>query len=77
MSKLLYTDLTEKIIGVYYRIYNGLSHTYPEYINENAFAQQLRKNGFKILRQDEYLVKYKEKVVGMQRLDLFACGRNC
>lgn len=72
MSKLLHKNLTEKIIGVYYRIYNGLSHTYPEYIYENAFAQQLRKKGFKVFRQEEYLIKYKEKLVGMQRLDLFA-----
>lgn len=32
ISQLLYKNQTEKIIGVYYRIYNGLSHTYPEYI---------------------------------------------
>ncbi|MHA1744278.1 MAG: GxxExxY protein, partial [Candidatus Heimdallarchaeota archaeon] len=63
--------MTEKIISVYYKLYNGLSHTYPEFIYERAFAQQLRKLGIQVVRQDEYQVFYKDKLVGIQRLDLF------
>jgi GxxExxY protein len=71
MAELLYKDLTEKVISVYYRLYNGLSHTYPEFIYERAFAQQLRKLGIQVIRQDEYKIFYKDKLVGLQRLDLF------
>jgi len=71
MTELLYKDLTEKIISVYYKLYNGLSHTYPEFIYERAFAQQLQKLGIQVVRQDEYQVFYKDKLVGIQRLDLF------
>ena len=70
MKEILHKTLTGQIISVYYKIYNGLSHTYPEYIYENVFAQQLRKLGVKVIRQDEYKVFYKEKLVGIQRLDL-------
>ena len=71
MNEILHKSLTGKIISVYYKIYNGLSHTYPEFIYERTFAQQLKKLGINVIRQDEYKIYYKEKLVGIQRLDLF------
>jgi GxxExxY protein len=71
MTELLHKDLTEKIISVYYKLYNGLSHTYPEFIYERAFSEQLRKLGIQVIRQDEYQIFYKDKLMGIQRLDLF------
>jgi hypothetical protein len=41
MSKLLYADLTQRIIGVYYRVYNKLGQTYPEFIYERAMMASL------------------------------------
>lgn len=74
MPELLHKELTDKIISIYYKLYNGLSHTYPEFIYEKAFAQQLRKAGIRVIRQDEYQVTYKDKLVGLQRLDLLIAG---
>lgn len=71
MSGLRHGELTGKIIGVYYDVYNGLARTYPEYIYESAMMGDLRGKGLRCRRQPEYEVRYKERVVGAQRLDLF------
>ena len=47
MTKLLYRELTDKIIRVYYDVYNGLSHTHPEYIYENAMMRDLGRHRIK------------------------------
>lgn len=64
-------ELTGKIIGVYYDVYNGLGRTYPEYIYESAMMGDLLAKGLRCRRQPEYKITYKERVVGAQRLDLF------
>ncbi|HRQ37621.1 MAG TPA: GxxExxY protein [Chloroflexota bacterium] len=71
MTKLLHKELTHKIIRVYYNAYNGLSHTYPEYIYERAMMDELQSQGTTCRRQEEYQIFYKDILVGVQRLDLF------
>lgn len=71
MTELLHRDLTKKIIGAYYDVYNGLSRTYPEFIYENAMMRELCRRGLNCKRQDEYPIYYKEWLVGKQRLDIF------
>ena len=74
MTKLLYKELTKRIIGVYYDVYNGTSRTYPEYIYENGMMHDLRVLHIPCLRQDEYEIWYKDRLVGKQRLDIFVAG---
>ena len=69
--ELLHKEPTEKIIRVYYDVYNRLSRTYPEFIYERAMMVLLERNGVQCSRQDEYEIRYKGQVVGVQRLDLF------
>ena len=71
MTELLHRELTEKIIGVYYDVYNGLSRTYPEFIYENAMMRDLGRHRICCTRQEEYRIFYKEWLVGLQRLDIF------
>jgi len=71
MTELLHRELTGKIIGVYYDVYNGLSRTYPEFIFENAMMRDLRRQGVQCTRQDEYEILYKGQPIGAQRLDIF------
>ena len=71
MTELLHRELTGKIIGVYYDVYNGLSRTYPEFIYENAMMRVLRQQGIRCTRQDEYAILYKGQPIGAQRLDIF------
>lgn len=64
-------DLTGSIIGAYYEVYNHTSRTYPEYIYERAMIHELRSHGLFCTQQDEYEIAYKDRIVGIQRLDLF------
>ena len=41
MTRLLHKELTGTILGVYWDVYNGLSHVYPEFIYETAMAGEL------------------------------------
>ena len=75
MTELLYADLTKAIIGVYYDVYNDLSQTYPEFVYENSMMVDLeQEKGIPCVRQDEYEVWYKDRLVGKQRLDIFVAG---
>ena len=63
--------LLRTIIGIYYDVYNGTGRTYPEFIYEQAMADDIRQQGIACRRQSEFRVLYKEQLVGLQRLDLF------
>ncbi|MFQ5859061.1 MAG: GxxExxY protein [Anaerolineae bacterium] len=71
MTELLHRELTGKIIGVYYDVYNGLSQTYPEFVFEEAMTADLRRLGISCIRQDKYEIRYKDWFVGRQELDIF------
>lgn len=71
MTELLHKELTGKIIGVYYDVYNGLSQTYPEFVYERAMMADLRAQGIPCVRQDKYVIRYKDWIVGRQELDIF------
>jgi len=71
MPKLIHKELTHTIIGAYYEVYNHTSRTYPEYIYERAMIEELQRQGISVTRQDEYRIIYKDKLVGLQKLDLF------
>lgn len=38
-DKLIHGDLTEKIIGAYYHVYNSLGYGFLEKVYENALAR--------------------------------------
>jgi len=71
MTELIHKELTGAIIGAYYEVYNQTSRTYPEYIYERAMMEELRCRGYPAIRQDEYRIFYKERLVGLQQLDIF------
>ena len=74
MDKLHHSELTGKIIGAYYDVYNGLGQGYPEYIYEQAMMRTLERSAIPCARQDEYEIYYKEWLAGVQRLDIFVAG---
>jgi GxxExxY protein len=71
MSILPHSEKTSKIIGAYYEVYNHTPRNYPEHICEAAMIEELRRQGMNATRQDEYQIIYKDRMVGLQRLDLF------
>lgn len=48
-SGLKHRDLTQKIIGVFYEVYNELGHGFLEFVYETAFEMALVSKGMSVL----------------------------
>ena len=59
-----YKELTEKIIGCAYRVYNKMGFGYLESVYEKCMLIELRKAGFDIESQKPIRVEYEGEVVG-------------
>ena len=59
-----YKELTEKIIGCAYRVYNKMGFGYLESVYEKCMLIELRKAGFDIESQKPIRVEYDGEVVG-------------
>ena len=59
-----YKELTEKIIGCAYRVYNKMGFGYLESVYEKCMLIELRKAGFNIESQKPIRVQYEGEVVG-------------
>ena len=65
-----YSDLTAKIIGAFYQIYNHFGYGFAEKVYENALALELRKLGLTVDQQVPIKVYYLDQVVGEYFADL-------
>ena len=59
-----YKELTEKIIGCAYRVYNRMGFGFLESVYEKCMLIELRKAGFDIESQKPIRVEYDGEVVG-------------
>lgn len=62
--------MTQKIIGVFYEVYNELGHGFLESVYEGAFAIALASKGLPVLRQIEVPVWFRGKKVGNFTADM-------
>lgn len=67
----LYNDITEKIIGCAYKVFNSLGSGFLEKVYENALKIELEHMGFKVKQQYPIKVCYRDLVVGEYFADLF------
>jgi GxxExxY protein len=74
MAEGKHADLTEKIIGAFYRVSNTLGYGFSEKVYENALAIELRKLGLKVEQQARIVVYYEGEVVGEYQADLVVNG---
>ena len=74
MTEGKHADLTEKIIGAFYRVHNVLGYGFSEKVYENALAIELRKLGLKVGQQARIVVYYNGEVVGEYQADLVVNG---
>jgi GxxExxY protein len=63
-SGLKHRDLAQKIIGVFYKVYNELGHGFLESVYETAFEIALQSKGLDVLRQIEVPVWFRGKKIG-------------
>jgi GxxExxY protein len=69
-SVLKHRELTEKIIGVFYDVYNELGHGFLESVYEKAFEIALSAKGVKVVRKIEVPVWFRGKKVGDFEADM-------
>ncbi len=63
-------DLTEKIIEIFYNVYNKLGYGFLEKVYENAMILEFRNIGIKAIRQSPITVFYDSEIVGEYSCDL-------
>ncbi len=70
MDNYKHSELTEKIIKAFYKVYNTLGYGFLEKVYENALFIELESIGLIVKKQDPIKVYYKEKEVGVYFADL-------
>jgi len=69
-----HADLTKKIIGAFFKVYNILGYGFSEKVYENALVLELRKLGLQIEQQKPIVVYYGGQVVGEYFADIVVNG---
>ena len=69
-DKLLYRELTYKIIGIFYKIHTTLGCGFPEKVYQKAIAIELNKENVSFETEKTFKVNYEEKEIGVFRLDI-------
>lgn len=68
-------ELTEKIIGVFYEVYNELGHGFLESVYENAMVIALRGKGLHVEQQYQTPVWFRGNKIGAFCADLIVDGK--
>ena len=71
----MHSDLTEKVIKVFYKVYNTLGYGFLEKVYENAMSIELTKAGLQHYKQQPINVFYDEKKVGSYYADIIVEGK--
>jgi GxxExxY protein len=69
-DRLKHAALTEKILGIFYEVYNELGFGFLESVYENALAMALTEAGLSVVQQAPIPVYYRGSLVGDFRCDL-------
>jgi len=72
---LKHHDLTEKLIGIFYAIYNELGHGFLESVYEQAFSVALAESGLFFQRQMAVPVFFHGQEIGDFLADLLVEGK--
>jgi GxxExxY protein len=72
---MLHSDLTEKIIKAFYKVYNTLGYGFLEKVYENAMLIELSNSGLAVENQKRIMVFYEGKVIGEYFADLLVEGK--
>lgn len=77
MEELLYSDITEKIIGSSFEVHKFLGNGFQEVIYQRALAWEMRQVGLDFSREIEQEIFYKElpEPIGTRRADFVVEGK--
>ena len=65
-----YKELTEKIIGIFYKVYNNLGYGFLENVYENAMILDFKKENILAVSQYAIKVLYEDEIVGEYFADI-------
>jgi len=68
-EKVVYKELSYKIVGILFEVYNELGYGYQERYYENALASSFSKNNIKFKRQAPFKLQFKGELIGRYYLD--------
>ena len=68
--ELLQKELTDKILKVFYYVYNELGYGFLEKVYQNSLMIELQARGFQVEAQKQIKVFYKDKEVGEYYADI-------
>lgn len=74
MKNFPHQELTKKIIGIYYDVYNELGYGFLERVYQNAMLIELKKRGYQVESNKKLIVYYKKEVVGEYIPDIIVNG---
>jgi GxxExxY protein len=66
-----HSEVTDKIIKAFYKVYNMLGYGFLEKVYENAMVIELTNMGVKVVAQHPITVYYESRKVGTYSEDLF------
>lgn len=69
-AELIASDITERVIGVFFGVYDDLGAGFLESVYQNAMAIALREAGLKVEQQFPLTVSFRGETVGEFRADL-------
>src|ERR1700733_946385 len=72
---LKHREVTEKVIGVFYDVYNELGHGFLESVHEEALGIALVQSGLKVERQVPIAVWFRRRRIGDFRADMLIEGQ--
>ena len=70
-----YKELTEKIIEIFYRVYNKLGYGFLEKVYENAMMIEFKKENISAVSQSAIKVLYEGEIVGEYFADVLILGK--
>jgi len=70
-----YKELTEKIIKIFYKVYNNLGYGFLEKVYENAMMLDFKKENIQADSQYAIKVFYEDEIVGEYFADILVDGK--
>lgn len=75
MTKYLYNNLTEKVIGLAIKVHKELGSAYEEKVYQRALYLEFQRNKLKFEREKEVNIKYGPVTIGKKKLDFIVDGK--
>ncbi len=74
-EKVIYKELSYKIVGILFEVFNELGYGYKEKYYQKAIALLLKENNILFQEQLLYRIKFRGKNLGNQFLDFLIEGK--